>query len=490
MGFIMSATHGNGSFFIQTHAALNKSFDESKTFCHWHHDFEFGVLLEGRFEISLGGVPIELRAGEGYFVNSDVLHIGKPSTDTIMFTLTLPVDFLFPVPNSEISLKYLTPLLTEGTEGIKLSEGTPFGQELIEILKKIYALESSAFGYELECREHVYRLWLTLLHAVENENSADLHTGNQRYTDRMKAILSYVGEHKQQKITIEDIARHIGISRGECFRCFKSFTGKSIVGYINETRLQNAADLLRESEKTVTDISAECGFESVSYFGKLFKESYAMTPYQYKKAHIWTNNKTERIGTYDYEYYKNSGYGKMTIQGDASDGAFTCDWIYADDTIFRSGKKYDNHAFTHSQMGHITLDYAAECKAGNYNLCIYGWSVAPLVEWFIVEDYGSYKPMSHQTCLGTVETDGGTYEMYYAKRIYQPSILGTKSFEQFWSVRLCGRSSGTADISAHFRAWESVGMKLGNLAEIALSVENWQGGGGRAEIFKNVLTIV
>lgn len=59
------------------------------------------------------------------------------------------------------------------------------------------------------------------------------------------------------------------------------------IEYLNDYRLQIAAQMLRETEKSIEDISAECGFASASFFGKMFKEKYEKTPLQFRKK--WEN---------------------------------------------------------------------------------------------------------------------------------------------------------------------------------------------------------
>lgn len=60
-------------------------------------------------------------------------------------------------------------------------------------------------------------------------------------------------------------------------------------------------------------------------------------------------------------------------------------------------------------------------------LSIYGWTKSPLIEYYVVESYGSYNPSSGATRRGTIQSDGGTYDIYQTQRVNQPSIEGTVS---------------------------------------------------------------
>lgn len=99
---------------------------------------------------------------------------------------------------------------------------------------------------------------------------------------------------------------------------------------------------------------------------------------------------------------------------------------------------------------------------GNSYLAVYGWTRSPLIEYYIVENFGTYDPSSAATVKGSVTADGSTYKILQTTRTQQPSIDGTQTFQQFWSVRASKRSSGTVNVATHFNAWSALGMKLGS----------------------------
>ena len=93
----------------------------------------------------------------------------------------------------------------------------------------------------------------------------------------------YINKHYREKIYLETVAENLGISESYLSRMFKKEAGTSFQDYINEVRVERAANLLLYSELSLAEIAEYVNFPNQSYFGKMFKRYKNMTPRAFKE---------------------------------------------------------------------------------------------------------------------------------------------------------------------------------------------------------------
>jgi hypothetical protein len=192
-----------------------------------------------------------------------------------------------------------------------------------------------------------------------------------------------------------------------------------------------------------------------------------------------SNSKGNAGAGYAYELWSNgTGTGCMTVYG--VDAKFSATWTNVGDFLARIGLQFDQTK-TPAQIGTISSDFA-ETKTGQSGLVyvgIYGWTVNPLREYYIIDDWGTSKPAdtasdgTPRTHVGTITVDGDSYDVWKHTQTNKPAITGNnQTFDQYFSVRQTARQCGHISISQHFSQWASLGLQLGNLEEAKLLVES------------------
>ena len=95
---------------------------------------------------------------------------------------------------------------------------------------------------------------------------------------------TYIYEHYQEKITLDDIAGAAGVSRSKCAGLFRKYTQKTPVNFLNSYRLEMAARMLTSTDEPVSYIANACGIGEQSYFNRLFMKEFGCTPLEWRKA--------------------------------------------------------------------------------------------------------------------------------------------------------------------------------------------------------------
>lgn len=259
---------------------------------HWHYEFQLTYVVRGTISVFFNQQTIDLHEGQGIYINPEVLHMirDRYDSDAMFISLDVSPKLLTSFPNSVFERSYVKPVFCSSAADAVILDPGVFWQK--KILDEAMSIEqdykSRSFGWELAVSSSLYAIWKELvchLHESLAEHDAPAADGARMCRNqRIKEILSYIREHFTEKITLDEIAKHLHLSTNECCRFFKKNMNCTLFEYITEYRLSKSMELLEHTDLPVSQIAYESGFGSSSYFIEKFRKNVGMTPAAFRKA--------------------------------------------------------------------------------------------------------------------------------------------------------------------------------------------------------------
>lgn len=255
---------------------------------HWHSSLELDYVVEGEIQFRTSDSVTTLKKGDAIFINTEVIHtLHAKSPDSKAFAHIFDPTFLSGLPGNLLEQKYL--LSITRNDRLKSYAILPDSYRKIRMLEKIIEIiklnEEEPFGYELQIRAQLSLFWCMFLEETKHLQTAPVKLKESTDIDRMKLMIQYIQTHYMEKITLEDIAASANIGSRECTRCFQRNLETSPMKFLTEYRISIATQKLLQSNDSILFISEDCGFNSGSYFGKVFYDIMGCTPTEYRKEH-------------------------------------------------------------------------------------------------------------------------------------------------------------------------------------------------------------
>lgn len=249
---------------------------------HWHEEIQLTYVLEGSMVTTAQGMDYILRPGDGFFINSNLSHMTRPTSPYSARYLSLNVkpSLLTLFHGSVVEQKYFLPYVNDPYfQFVQLTPDTLWQEQVLGDMRVLFGiLQEKPFGFELEAYSYLLHIWRTLL------DHLDTAPERMPVFERREAqqILAYLNEHYAEPVTLEQVSAHIHMNEAKCCKLFKSAYGRSIFTYLTDYRLEKSILLLSDPSLSVTRIAELCGFNSTSYFIKRFREKVGVSPLQYR----------------------------------------------------------------------------------------------------------------------------------------------------------------------------------------------------------------
>lgn len=254
---------------------------------HWHTEMEVNHVVEGEMVFSVEEHTFTLNQGDGFFVNSNVLHMLRPGDCNVDVNVGCVFsDTLIAERDTYLYNKYVKPVFGNlSVPYIILKTTVPWQNRILETLDYIYkTAKSDLITKEFAIRNYANEIWLNIYEHYQ-ENFQQPKTGSARMqSQKVKEMCAYINENFADHIELRDIADHTHISVREVIRCFQNIMGITPHQYLVERRITAAQYLLRASDLPVIEVAMRCGFNNSSYFSKIFQRCTGVLPNKYRKG--------------------------------------------------------------------------------------------------------------------------------------------------------------------------------------------------------------
>lgn len=273
-------------YIMYTHTR-HSSIPEGRGFndLHWHEELQITLATKGSLVIQVNGIDYELRAGQAILINKAMLHIVTKLAENVEYvSFNFPEKLLAFHSGSAMEERYVRPYTHSSFAASVISGEEAWARQaldkLLDMKKKFDA--AKGWGWEYEIAIETVQLWLLLIANLPFPRE-EMPKREKRQQERLQLMLSFIHRHYAEPVTLQEIAAAAHLSVSECTRSFKKTVRMTPYDYLIGYRIKKSAELLLETDDTVTEIARKAGFNHVNHFIQSFKKEQGQTPGEFRK---------------------------------------------------------------------------------------------------------------------------------------------------------------------------------------------------------------
>lgn len=242
---------------------------------HSHHFAELFYVLNGRGNICL--------KSETHPISTNDLIIVPPNTEhTEQSYNANPLEYI--VLGIE-GITFLDSKISDSQIIYNYSQRTELLNLLNLILKEV---QNKQPGYHLVCQNLLDAL---LIQIIRRQKLVPAPIGSTKMTKECRQIKQYLDSNYADSINLDALAAMAHMNKYYLVHAFTRYTGLSPINYLNTRRLETSCKLLTSTDLSILQVASSVGFSSQSYFSQVFRKEMNMTPNEYRKRKVLTQNK-------------------------------------------------------------------------------------------------------------------------------------------------------------------------------------------------------
>lgn len=256
---------------------------ERQTLIHCHDCLEINLIEKGSGHYIIENNTYPIQEGDIFIINNSERHMAVHEGELTMIVLVFAPEFIWDHPDE---YDYLMPFFRRGVRfSNRIGNRVQSYQELSAYINKIAdEHEEKKDGWQMIIKAALM-LFLAELYRYYKDNSELENPGKdfQKSYDRIRGVIEHINQNFGEKLTLDELAALAHMNKTYLSTYFKEVMHIGIFEYIEQIRINYACTLLKASQLSVTEISFETGFNSVSYFNRMFKRIVGVSPKEYRK---------------------------------------------------------------------------------------------------------------------------------------------------------------------------------------------------------------
>lgn len=255
-------------------------------YAHWHEEMEIIYITKGKGFVRLNENLIEITSGDIILIGKETIHYMQSDKDDILYfkSLVFNLNIIYSYFGDICQTDLLTPLINNQVE-IKnvLKKNDESYERFLNIYLSIIDFYCNKEQYfYVKIKSLFFDLFYEMLKA-DLIKSVDIYE-NKR-TSQMKVVLDYIDSYYWEDISVNSLAKMVHYSEYHFMKVFKQYTGKTLISYLNEVRIEKSKYLILNTNHSITEIATEVGFNNPSYYIRKFQSIQGMTPHKFRKMH-------------------------------------------------------------------------------------------------------------------------------------------------------------------------------------------------------------
>jgi AraC-like DNA-binding protein len=248
---------------------------------HYHPEYELTYILRGQGYRLVGNSQEPFQSGDLVLLGSNLPHTwwGKSEDGSLSEAIVFQFSSEFVEPflrlNESLGIKKLLEL---SAKGIRFESELPLTDKLLSL--------SQAKGLDSILSLLSILQDLTKLPTFTLCPNYYQHVVSKKFETRINKVCNYIQNNFSEPLSLKEVADLVYMTQSNFCKFFKKATSITFSDYLNDLRINEACHLLIYSEENISKIAQDCGFESLSYFNRVFLKKKQLKPSEFRKNAI------------------------------------------------------------------------------------------------------------------------------------------------------------------------------------------------------------